>query len=69
MLFYRMIPVEILLRLVCVVSCLVHDIPQIDQLVENGRLNDNILEHVQAVLGERHRDDVLEIVHQTMAGK
>ena len=69
MLFYRMTPIEVLLRLVCVVSCLVHDIPQIDQLVENGRLNVNILQHVQTVLRERQRDDVLDIIHRTMAGK
>ena len=63
-----MVPVEVLLRLVCVVSCLVHDIPQIDQLVENGRLNVNILQHVQTVLRERQRGDVLDIVYRTMAG-
>ena len=61
-----MLATEIVVRLICVVSCLVEDIPQISQLDE---VNDETLQHVQDILVERQRFDVLAIVHQTMTGK
>ena len=46
------------------------DLPQLQEvIIENDQLNYNALQDVQAILTRTRRNDILEIIHQTMAGK
>ena len=44
-------------------------IPQLDDVITDGLVNYTALRSVENILTQRRRDDVLEILHQTMAGK
>ncbi|CAB4038847.1 Hypothetical predicted protein [Paramuricea clavata] len=61
---------ELVRRLIFVISCLVNEeLPQLHEVTEHGQLNyNNALQDVQALLTQRRRNDILEILHQTMAG-
>ena len=60
-----MLAIEVAERLLCVVSSLVEDIPQISRIDE---INHETLDHVLDILEERQRFDVIPIIRQTMAG-
>jgi hypothetical protein len=62
---------ELVRKLIFVISCLVNeDLPQLHEVMtENGQLNYNALQDVHAILTQRRRNDILEMLHETMAGK
>jgi hypothetical protein len=65
-----LIPFEVLVRLMLMIHGLVNeDLPALDYVIIDGRLNRNALRHVEINLTQIRRDDVLEIIRQTMAGK
>ena len=45
------------------------DLPALDHVIFDGRLNRNALRHVEINLTQLRREDVLEIIRQTLAGK
>ena len=45
------------------------DLPALDYVIIDGRLNRNALRQVENILTRLRREDVLEIIRQTMAGK
>jgi hypothetical protein len=64
-------PIEVIQKFMFVINCLVEeDLPQLDQLVTiNGHLNDNGIQQLENILLQTGRDDVLEILHETLAGE
>jgi hypothetical protein len=68
--FRMSIPLPVIRRLVLVIHSLVNEyLSALDHVIINGRLNHNALRHVELSLTRLRRDDVLEIIRQTMAGK
>ena len=58
------------MRLLCVLNVLVsHDLPQIDQLIQNGKVNYNMMYHIEEILRQTENFFALEVLRQTMGGK
>jgi hypothetical protein len=64
------IPLAVIGRLILVINCLVSEnLPPLDHVIIDGHLNYNALQHVENILTQTRRDDVLEILQQTISGK
>jgi hypothetical protein len=64
------IPIAVIGRLILVINCLVSEnLPPLDHVIIDGHLNYNALRHVENILTHTRRDDVLEILQQTVSGK
>jgi hypothetical protein len=64
------IPIAVIVRLIPVIHYLMngHFAP-LDHVIIDGHVNYNALRSAENILTQKGRDDVLEIVHQTRAGK
>ncbi len=62
---------EVIARLMFVLSCRVDDhvLRNVDEVIANGQINYDALQHVKDVLTETRRHDILQIFHQTLEGK
>jgi hypothetical protein len=64
------IPFAIIVKLILVINYLMNGhLPHLDDIIIEDRVNYTALQDVENILTQMRRDDVLEIVHQTRAGK